>query len=145
MIVFDLACGGGHVFEAWFGSQADYEGQKARGLVSCPSCGDVGVGKAPMAPRIATGRAVERPAAHAESGDPQGMARALMAAQTELLSRSEDVGRRFAEEARAIHSGDSENRLIHGQASRDEAKALVRDGVPVAPLPFPVRDKTRDN
>jgi hypothetical protein len=140
MIVFDLACGGGHVFEAWFGSQADYEGQKARGLVSCPSCGDGSIDKAPMAPRISTGGA-----AGGETVDRQAMMRAMMAAQTELLARSEDVGRRFAEEARAIHTGDAEHRLIHGQASRDEAKALVADGVPVAPLPFPVRDKTRDN
>jgi hypothetical protein len=141
MIVFDLACGGGHVFEAWFGSQADYEGQKARGLVACPSCGDASIDKAPMAPRISTGGT----AAGSAGTDPREMMRTLLAAQTEILSRSEDVGRRFAEEARAIHAGDAENRLIHGQASRDEAKALVRDGVPVAPLPFPVRDKTRDN
>jgi hypothetical protein len=140
MIVFDLACGGGHVFEAWFGSQSDYEGQKARGLVSCPSCGDARIDKAPMAPRIATGASPSPGDAGAKE-----MMRALMAAQTDMLSRSENVGTRFAEEARAIHAGDAEQRLIHGQASRAEAKALVEDGVPVAPLPFPVRDTRRDN
>lgn len=148
MIVFDLACGGGHVFEAWFGSQADYEGQRSRGLVACPSCGDAHVAKAPMAPRIASG--APEPVARAagvpdQPTDPQATMRRLMAVQTEILSRSEDVGHRFADEARAIHAGDAETRLIHGQASRAEAKALIAEGVPVAPLPFPVRDKRRDN
>ena len=137
MIVFDLSCGAGHVFEAWFGSQADYDGQRARGLVACPVCGDAGVDKAPMAPRIAgTGRVV---------ADPKAMMRALMAMQAKALSGSEDVGARFAAEARAIHSGEAEHRVIHGQATVVEAKALVADGVPVAPLPFPVRDASRDN
>ncbi|WP_019833144.1 DUF1178 family protein [Sphingomonas sp. PR090111-T3T-6A] len=138
MIVFDLNCGGGHVFEAWFGSQDDYDGQRERGLVSCPVCGDGDVSKAPMAPRISTGEA--KPPA-----DPKAMMRALMAAQAKLLSGSEDVGGRFAEEARAIHLGDAEERLIHGRATPAEARMLVEEGVPVAPLPFPVRDPVRDN
>ncbi|NIJ33638.1 DUF1178 family protein [Sphingomonas oligoaromativorans] len=138
MIVFDLNCGVGHVFEAWFGSQDDYDGQRERGLVFCPVCGDGEVSKAPMAPRISTGEG--RPQA-----DPQAMMRALMAAQAKLLSGSEDVGGRFAEEARAIHLGDAEERLIHGRATPTEARMLVEEGVPVAPLPFPVRDRTRDN
>jgi hypothetical protein len=160
VIVFDLACRDGHVFEAWFGSQADYEGQTARGLLSCPSCGDGEIAKAPMAPRIASG--VSRPvgrepeardvatparpgAPAAPSAEQVAMMRALYVAQTEMLARSEDVGARFADEARAIHEGEAETRLIHGQASRAEAKGLIADGVPVAPLPFPVRDKRRDN
>jgi hypothetical protein len=138
MIVFDLHCDGGHVFEAWFGSQEDYDGQRRRGLVSCPVCGNAQVSKAPMAPRISTGK-VTPPA------DPRALMRALMTAQAKLLSRSEDVGGRFAEEARAIHLGDAEERLIHGRATRDEAKMLVEEGVPVAPLLFPVRDPARDN
>jgi hypothetical protein len=139
MIVFDLACRASHVFEAWFGSQGDYEDQRRRGLVSCPICGDPGVEKAPMAPRIAT---------HGGSGstpDPAIVMRAMMAAQKRMLTGSEDVGARFAEEARAIHSGEADERLIHGRATPAEAKSLVEDGVPIAPLPFPIRETGRDN
>lgn len=174
MIVFDLACTGGHVFEAWFGSQADYDGQQARGLVSCPICGDAGVGKAPMAPRISTGaaareqgRAMERAeersvqqvsgggsggggAGGAGGGQPtaadmKAMMRAAMAMQAKLLASSEDVGTRFADEARAIHAGEADDRLIHGRTSAAEARKLAEEGVPVAPLPFPIRDPARDN
>ena len=139
MIVFDLSCGGGHVFEAWFGSREDYDGQRARGLVSCPVCGDPEVAKAPMAPRIATRTTDDAPA------NRKAALRALMAAQAKMLSGSEDVGPRFAEEARAIHTGEAEERLIHGRTSPAEARKLVEEGVPVAPLPFPVRDASRDN
>jgi hypothetical protein len=143
MIVFDLSCTGGHVFESWFGGQADYDSQRARGLVACPVCGDAGVDKAPMAPRIAgTG---EGPGTGVARADARTTMRAMMAAQARMLSGSEDVGPRFAAEARAIHEGDAERRVIHGQASIVEARQLVADGVPVAPLPFPVRDTSRDN
>jgi hypothetical protein len=137
MIVFDLACTSGHVFEAWFGSQADYDEQRRRALVSCPICGDAGIDKAPMAPRIATGGASVL--------DPKAVMQAMMMAQRQMLANSEDVGGRFAEEARAIHAGDAEERQIHGQTTPVEAKKLIEDGVPVAPLPFPVRDRARDN
>ncbi|WP_454882857.1 DUF1178 family protein [Sphingomonas oryzagri] len=138
MIVFDLACSGGHVFEAWFGSQADYDDQRARRLVSCPMCGDGRVDKAPMAPRISGTRSSGAP-------DPKQVMQAMMMAQRKLLASSEDVGGRFADEARAIHAGDAEERQIHGRTTPAEAKKLVEEGVPVAPLPFPVRDPTRDN
>lgn len=142
MIVFDLGCSDGHVFEAWFGSQADYDDQRARHLVSCPICGDGEVTKAPMAPRIATGSGGR---AEGDARDSRKAMRAMMMAQAKMLAGSEDVGARFAAEARAIHAGDAEERLIHGQATQAEAKKLVEDGVPVAPLPFPVRDPARDN
>jgi hypothetical protein len=138
MIVFDLACSGGHVFEAWFGSQADYDDQRARNLVSCPMCGDGAVDKAPMAPRLSGARANKAP-------DPKQVMQAMMMAQRKMLASSEDVGHRFADEARAIHAGDAEERLIHGRATPVEAKALIEEGVPVAPLPFPLRDSARDN
>ena len=137
MIVFDLHCGGGHVFEAWFGSQEDYDGQRSRGLVSCPMCDDPNVSKAPMAPRIATGAK--------EAGDRRAAMKTLMEMQARMLAGSEDVGSRFAEEARAIHAGDAEERLIHGRATPEEARRLVEEGVPVAPLPLPVREPSRDN
>jgi hypothetical protein len=138
MIVFDLACATGHVFEAWFGSQADYDDQRARQLVSCPICGDGTIDKAPMAPRLSGARSNTAP-------DAKQVMQAMMMAQRQMLAKSEDVGNRFADEARAIHAGDAEERLIHGQATPVEAKKLIEEGVPVAPLPFPVRDPARDN
>ncbi|PZU10221.1 DUF1178 family protein [Sphingomonas sp.] len=157
MIVFDLRCGGGHVFEAWFGSTGDYEGQRARGLVSCPMCGSGEVDKAVMAPNVGP-KGNQLPAAARPAGLPsqaaspgaavqggmpapaemKALLTALAEAQTRMLEGSEHVGRRFAEEARAIHDGDAPERIIHGEATAEEAKALAEDGVPVAHLPFPV-------
>jgi hypothetical protein len=126
MIVFDLRCeDSGDVFEAWFQSSADFEKQKKRGLVQCPACQSTRIAKAPMAPRV--------PAKSAESP----LAR-LAAAQAKALENSEWVGDRFAEEARAIHVGDSKARPVHGHATPAEAKSLVDEGIPVAPLPLPV-------
>ncbi|MBV9840204.1 MAG: DUF1178 family protein [Sphingomonadaceae bacterium] len=152
MIVFDLRCGAGHVFEAWFGSSGDYEAQRGRGLVSCPVCGDATIEKAVMAPNVAakgnsrpaTLPVVAEPSAPVPSGDTpppaqmKAMLQALARAQAELIKHSEDVGRRFADEARAIHLGESDARLIHGEATPDEARALRDEGIDVAPLPFPV-------
>jgi len=145
VIVFDLACAGGHVFEAWFGSGADYETQQARGLVSCPICGVVEVRKAAMAPGVpakgnradtcsAGPRPRRSPPAPAEV---KAALAALARAQVEALAGSEHVGRRFADEARAIHAGEARERPIHGEATLAEARALVEEGLPVAPLPLP--------
>ncbi|MET0269781.1 MAG: DUF1178 family protein [Sphingomonas sp.] len=145
MIVFDLACeNGGHVFEAWFGSTDDYEGQRARGLVSCPMCGDARVAKAVMAPRVSPkGNAAPTPAATLTSGPPPEAIKALMTAMAEaqdrMLAKSDYMGDRFAAEARAIHLGESEQRSIHGTATPSQARSLVEDGIEVVPLPFPVR------
>ena len=143
MIVFDLSCGAGHVFEAWFGSSADYDSQRQRGLVSCPVCGGSEIGKAVMAPNVgAKGNRATAPVAM-RGGAPapaevKAMLAALAKAQAKVLEGSEHVGARFADEARAIHDGDAPERPIHGQASVEEAKALVEDGVPVMPLPLPI-------
>jgi hypothetical protein len=138
MIVFDLACSNGHVFEAWFGNHGDYDAQRERGLVSCPMCGVADIGKAPMAPRISgTGESA--------AADPKTMMTALAAMQAKLLNGSEHVGSRFAAEARAIHDGEAAERPIHGRATVAEAKALVADGIPCAPLPLPVREPAREN
>jgi hypothetical protein len=131
MIVFDLACPSSHVFEAWFGSSADYEAQRGRGLIACPLCGSSEIGKAPMAPAVqAKGRG--------EAPDPKQLLGMLAAAQAKALEQSTWVGQRFADEARAMHLGECNQRPIHGQASPAEAKALVDEGVPIAPLPLPV-------
>ena len=144
MIVFDLACAQDHVFEAWFGSSEDYEAQRARGLVCCPLCGARDVSKAAMAPAIpAKGNSSSMGALAMHHGakppaEVKAMLAALARAQADMLSNSEHVGARFATEARAIHHGDAPERPIHGQATRDEAKNLIDDGIPVAPLPLPL-------
>ncbi len=127
MIVFDLQCrDGGETFEAWFRSNADYDEQRRAGLVECPFCQSANIEKAPMAPGVPK----------KGSGDP--LAR-LAAMQAELLSNSRWVGDKFADTARAIHSGEMEPQQVHGNATLDQAKSLVDEGVPVAPLPLPVR------
>lgn len=144
MIVFDLGCSAGHVFEAWFGSSADYEDQRERGLVSCPMCGAREVRKAVMAPNVAA-KGNRAAATVPMRGGPapapaemKAVLAALAKAQARMLEGSEHVGRRFADEARAIHDGDAPERAIHGVATPDEAKALLDDGVPVAALPLPI-------
>ena len=127
MIVFDLKCeDSGDVFEGWFRSGADYDEQSARGLVQCPVCRSSRVVKAPMAPSV--------PAKGAQASPLERLA----AAQAAILRESEWVGDRFVEEARAIHHGESKARPVHGNATAADAKALVDEGVPVAPLPLPV-------
>lgn len=140
MIIFDLKCAPqGHVFEAWFGSTEDYEAQRARGLVACPICGAAAVDKAPMAPNIpAKGAAPAPEAVKAALAD-------MAAAQKKMLAGSDFVGDKFADEARAIHLGESEARAIHGQATPQEAEDLRDEGIPVAPLPFPVPPPETEN
>ena len=143
MIVFDLRCRAeGHVFEGWFGSTGDYQSQLKRGLVQCPLCGTEDVEKAVMAPRIAAkANRGEEPASAAAYADPERVKTALAAmakAQKALLEASDNVGDRFAAEARGMHFGEIESRSIHGRTTRAETQSLIDDGVPIAPLPFPV-------
>lgn len=153
MIRYDLKCAGGHGFEAWFGSAAAFDDQSARGLVACAICGVKDVEKALMAPGLPTrgNRAAEASASQPAPPKPTGpmlsapvpaeIMQKLAALRREIESKSEHVGRRFAAEARAMHLGDAEARPIHGEATGEEAKALLEEGVPVAPLPFlPRRD-----
>jgi len=126
MIVYDLQCrDGGERFEAWFGSGADFDQQLAGGLVECPFCRSGNVVKAPMAPHVpakVSGGPLER----------------LAGLQAEILRNSRWVGAEFAETARAMHLGELESAPVHGEASLAEAKSLLEDGIPVAPLPLPV-------
>lgn len=138
MIVFDLKCGQAHVFEAWFGSSADYADQRERGLLSCPICGDAAIDKAVMAPNVAA-KGNRAPAATPDSApDPKALIAALAAAQARALEGSQWVGTAFADKARAMHLGEETAAPIHGQTSVAEAKALIDEGVPIAPLPLPV-------
>lgn len=145
MIVFDLRCGAGHVFEAWFGSSAAWEDQHARGLVACPICGGTEVAKAVMAPNVGAKGNRAPAAASAPAPDapiaPEAIKAAmavLAAVQARALEGSQWVGTAFADKARAMHLGEAPHAPIHGQASSEEAKALIDEGVPVAPLPLPV-------
>jgi hypothetical protein len=137
MIVFDLRCATGHVFEAWFGSSNDYEDQRARGLLSCPLCGDTEIGKAVMAPNVPAkgNKAADAPPSPAAV---KAALAAMAQAQRKALEGSTWVGGAFATQARAMHEGEIDHAPIHGKASAEEARGLIEDGVPVAPLPFPV-------
>jgi hypothetical protein len=143
MIVYDLCCAAGHRFEGWFGSSGDYASQRARALVSCPQCGSTAVDKAPMAPAVPRkGNALAEPKQPVAGGalPPQAVAalHKLAELQAEALKSSTWVGEAFAEQSRAIHYGEREAAPIHGQASADEARELIEEGITIAPLLFPV-------
>lgn len=145
MIVFNLRCrGGGHVFEGWFGSTADYDSQRSRGLVACAICGAPDIEKAPMAPRVAAkgNCAAGSPADPAEI---KAMMARLAVMQKKMLETSDYVGEQFADEARAIHLGEADARSIHGKATKAQTDSLIEDGIPVSPLPFPVIEPGQEN
>ncbi len=147
MKVLSLQCSHAHGFEGWFASEDDFQGQLARGLVECPLCGDAQVTKLPSAPRLNLGAAQPpaEPAPPAQPGAKQEVMSApneqLQAAWMQLvkqvMTQTEDVGERFAEEARKIHYGETEERGIRGQASREETRELLEEGISVLPLPIP--------
>lgn len=174
MKVLDLQCQYGHSFEGWFGSQADYDGQRARGLVTCPVCNDSEITRMLSAPRLNLGHGVDpalsQPSVHPASTGPVQAAVASNANATEtpdvmppqasrlpdvssdtlqqiqsavlnmvrhVMANTEDVGPRFAEEARKIHYGEGQERSIRGQATREETEALLDEGIEVMPLPLP--------
>jgi hypothetical protein len=138
MKVLDLQCPQLHVFEGWFGSEDDFQGQLARGMVECPICGDTQLAKRLSAPRINLGaRPAEAPKNEVmATADPALQAKWLQMVR-QVLESTEDVGERFAEEARRIHYGETEERNIRGQASAEETEALVEEGIQVLPLPLP--------
>lgn len=135
MITFSLHCDKDHQFEGWFSSSADFDRQSENGLVECPMCGSHKIEKALMAPAVA----VSREAAQAQplALDPEK--REMMSKLREMVhavrANSEDVGERFPEEARKIHHGETEARGIIGRASSEDAKALIDEGIEIAPLP----------
>lgn len=143
MIVFDLSCANDHRFEGWFASSDEFASQQASGLVACPLCDSAVVTKAPMAPAVSAkgNRAVETTRALANAPMPPEVAtafKALAAAQAKALANSEWVGDRFAAEVRSMHYGDSEEKQVHGRASKDDAVALIEEGIAVAPLLIPM-------
>lgn len=138
MILYDLACRNGHVFEAWFASGAAFEAQRKARKIGCPDCGDHQVKKAPMAPRIGTGVKEQPPvkAVAGKPGLPPEMLQALRKLRETVESNCDYVGPRFPEEARAIHYGEREMRAIYGEASDEEAKDLAEEGIEVARIPW---------
>ncbi len=144
MKVLDLQCSASHVFEGWFGSEEDFRSQLERGLVECPVCGDTHVTKKLSAPRLNLG--ASEPAAPAAAPTRQEVVAAAPAAELqaaylrmvrEVMAKTEDVGERFVEEARRMHYGETQERGIRGQATPDETKALLEEGIAVLPLPVP--------
>ena len=134
MIRYALLCERDHDFEGWFGASEDYDQQQGRGLLECPMCGSRDVRKAIMAPSVSGTKAQG-----AVQGPPPEAREMMMQAAHAVRQHVEDnfdyVGDAFAREARAIHEGKSEERPIYGEASGQEVRKLVEDGVPVAPLP----------
>jgi hypothetical protein len=167
MKVLDLQCALGHSFEGWFGSQADYDAQRERGLVTCPVCNNSEITKMLSAPRLnlghgaapestpgqgvpAAGSAASSSPSRAQEAAPSAQTlpevapeamRQLQAAMVKMvhhvMANTEDVGTQFAEEARKIHYGEREERNIRGQATREETEALIDEGIDVVALPVP--------
>ena len=145
MIVFDLQCQTlGHRFEGWFASSDDFAAQQARGLVSCPQCGSHDVIKAPMAPAVPRkgNQRSEAPSQPVLGGKlpPEAavVLQKLAEIQAEALKGSRWVGDKFADVSRAMHYGEQEQEVVHGQATAEQAKELLDEGVALVPLPFPV-------
>lgn len=151
MKVLDLRCANGHGFEGWFGSEDDFLSQNGRGLVECPLCADRVVTRMPSAPRLNLSGARDAPPKPAAPVSPQDPASPLVAAHAQppdlqalwlhtvrhLMASTEDVGERFAEEARRIHYGETPSRGIRGQTSDEERAALHDEGIEVLSLAVP--------
>ena len=152
MIRFALKCTNDHSFESWFQSSSAFDSLKAAGMVTCPACQSSDVEKELMAPRVTASRkkaaapvepSVQAPAPQPMSSttDPE-VEKAIKALRDHVEKNSDYVGGDFAKEARAMHDGDKPHRAIYGEAKPDDARKLLEDGVPVAPLPFTPKART---
>ena len=140
MIRYSLRCDQGHDFDGWFRSSDGFETLRAAGQVSCAICGSAKVEKALMAPRVAHGGegAPDSPDLHSPR---DGHEAALEKLRRHVEANSDYVGMSFAAEARAMHEGAAPERAIHGEARLEDARKLIEDGIPVAPLPFRARQR----
>jgi hypothetical protein len=146
MIKYSLNCDKEHAFESWFPDSAAFDRLAKRGLVVCPECNSSRVSKALMAPAVVGAKKAEKPVAVTAEPAPANVAlvdekqqrlrEMAKALRQEIIAKTDDVGSRFPEEARAIHVGDAPQRSIRGQATADEAKALIDEGIGVLPIPF---------
>lgn len=130
MICYQLVCKKSHSFEGWFRDSAAYDTQAKKGLLACPTCNSKQVQKAPMAPAVSKKNDLSAAASHARQ-----MREWVTRVRKHVEDTSEYVGTRFPDEARAIHSGDAQERQIYGEATLKDAKELIEEGIPVAPLP----------
>ncbi|KWR89834.1 DUF1178 family protein [Cupriavidus sp. IDO] len=144
MKVLDLRCAQDHRFEGWFASEEDAQSQISRDLVQCPVCGDHAVSRLPSAPRLNLSGATARPAGRAEGSPPAQAPAAQMTLQAlylkavkQVLAQTEDVGDRFAEEARRMHYDEAPERGIRGSASAEEVQELAEEGIEAFPLVVP--------
>lgn len=148
MKVFNLACEHEHRFEGWFGSADDYDSQLGRGLIECPVCSSRVIRKLPAAPRLNLSGASDKPPAVQAAGRPPGASAAnppdpravqamVMKIARALIENTEDVGDRFAQEARRIHYQEAPERGIRGTATPDEARDLAEEGIEVLAFPMP--------
>lgn len=140
MIKYRLGCLSGHEFESWFRASTDFDTQLLAGEIACPLCGSIDISKQPMAPSIVTKaaaapRSATKDAISTQSGDVKAALEALRAIKKTVFENSEDVGSRFADEARKMHFGETEERHIRGSSTFEEARELVDDGVPFGILP----------
>lgn len=156
MKVFDLQCLQGHTFEGWFSSEDDFQQQMSTGFLTCPMCGDAQVAKLPSAPRLnlsgasdastAPARAPQGTPASSQAASPteavaslppQALQAAWLHMVRRVMAHTEDVGPRFAEEARRMHYGEAQERGIRGQATAEQTEELLEEGIAVMPLPLP--------
>lgn len=141
MKVLDLQCPNGHLFEGWFSSEEDFTQQRGRDLLACPMCGDTSIAKMLSAPRLNLGSARAEAAPRQEVQElvspvtEQALQAAWLQVARRIMAQTDDVGTRFAEEARKIHYGETAERGIRGQASLKETQALIEEGIAVMPLP----------
>jgi len=148
MIRYSLTCEHDHRFDSWFANAAAFDALKAAGQLDCPFCASRRIDKALMAPAVAPGSGADSPPAGSPAPAPPGtpaaaaLAERLAALRRHVEETSDYVGMEFVNEARAIHDGTAPERPIWGEARPDEARKLIEDGVPVAPLPFGPRTRT---
>ena len=149
MIQFSLKCSNDHRFDSWFHSSEAYEKLEKSGLVTCVVCGEISITKAVMAPRVrparnaaVTGSTLKGPQQGALTAATTPSEKAMAALKSHIESSADYVGKDFAREARAMHDGTTPDRAIYGEAAPEEARRLIEDGVPIAPLPFLPRRKS---
>ena len=136
MKVLNLRCAEGHGFEGWFASEDEFSAQSAGGRIACPLCGGTAISRLPSAPRLNVARH-SAPAAESAQGMSMTLQSQWLRAVRHVMSSTEDVGDRFAEEARRIHYGEVEERGIRGRATSEDAEALREEGIAVVALPLP--------
>lgn len=137
MIRYNLKCGAGHGFDSWFKNAEAFSALQAAGQVACPVCGATEVEKDLMAPAVRPARKAEAAPARPDLSAPASdLEEKLAELRRQIEANSEYVGMNFATEARKIHAGDAPERAIHGEAKPEEARAMIEEGLPVAPLPF---------